>query len=136
MKTPTITFTFTESPDHALRGAAESRGTITSTAWANRLLAGAALQAPEGGAYDKTEVVISDGAAFTYTARVDLTREMATQPSILVTHLQDVVRWADREMARSASGTPSAYVNTDGTGLAPAMRAGAIYALGVLTFIP
>jgi hypothetical protein len=131
----TLTFTFTESPDHALRLAAEQKGAITSVGWANRLLAGAALQAPEGGAYDKTELVIRDGE-WSYTARIDLTREMATQPNIIVSHLQDVVRWADRELARAASGTPSAYVKKDGTGPAPTMKDAALRALGLLTFVP
>lgn len=133
---PTITITFTESSDFALCLASRDRNRFTSAAWVSKLLAGAALSAPEGGCYDKTEVVITDGS-WTYTARIDLTREMAVQgKDILITHLQDVVRWADREIARHASGTPSAWVKKDGTGPAPDAKEAALRALGLLTFIP
>jgi hypothetical protein len=70
------------------RSDAATRQRFTSFADADRYLRYLADQAPVGGPYDKTDVLITFEDGTEYRARVDLTREHATQPSILGLHVQ------------------------------------------------
>jgi hypothetical protein len=73
---------------HVSRSDEAARQRFSTYADADRYLRHLAHQAPEGGAYDKTDVLITfeDGAK--YRARLDLTREHAAQSGILGPHVQ------------------------------------------------
>ena len=134
----TISFPFTESADFALCKASQDKAEIASLAQANRLLSSAALQAPLGGAYDKTEVRISwgpEGDRTTYTARVDLVRGMAGMEDIIGDHLRQTATWTQARLSALASGdTTSLWANRQDELVE--LRHGAFFALGALTFSP
>jgi hypothetical protein len=71
------------------RSEAATAKPFTSYADADRCLRRLASESPEGGAYDKTDILITFEDGTEYRARVDLTREHATQPSILGDHVRE-----------------------------------------------
>lgn len=135
MKTePFITVTFTESSDVNLNRAVIEKQHLGLTK-ANHMLAHAAWSAPKDGAYDKTEVVIHDGNGWTYTARIDLTREMhGGADDVIGIHLRNVVSWANCKISEAMTYGGTFYSNEDGSGKAADIKESAIFALGLLTF--